>query len=708
MPANTQHPPLDTTWPYGELTLKVVLDNIITRIPANTVCIYTHNRDSGRLTLIGRADNPPASPSIAEQALAYHWIQHQITIYFSVPGNPVKIIPMDEGGCGHIHSSILWPIEMHGNVLGLVAIGSHTADRYSQKDIDALMMWMQMIRAMLERQHLENQLAIAEATTTTAMAMARQTSPHNIINVMRTHLFGENISSCLILLFGPVHLDQLHGPFDYFEITESWSRTVGGGVGVGNRFAMDDHQETLKHLETEPFLTFTDMDVLANRDDGFSKMILQTDNIQSVTLLPLQSDDRKLGILVITTDEPYEFPIHELRSYQTIGELLTMTALTEIWQQQADFVQQGRAALLESINDSVIMVLPDENASILTVNQQFTKLFNLEKIEVRNIPLGELLEKMVVPVSVRRELREQWQSLPPHDTAELRGEFAMPNTQGMACDIQWYSRPVYQDKKVIGRIYILHDITPERIGERMRGELLSRISHEMRTPLTSIRGFAEFILEAVGDELPPLAQEYTRIILKSAISLNHRFSDILELSRANAGELKLRMSEANLLDIVVEVVARLEPQYKARHQRIVMDLDDTLALLQVDVERIDQVITNLLTNAIKYSPENGEIRICAEELHSAKSLSKATPDDLQFPSIVISITDQGKGLSQEEAGKIFIPFYRTPLAQQQKVEGAGLGLAIASSLVELHCGKIWVEAATRHKPGGKFFFALPL
>lgn len=686
--------------------LSAILRNMSSRIIADAICVYTYDYTSKRLTAVDLLVQN--NTTIRSEVILSKWIQSQVDTLCIETDPESRVVALDEHDCQQARSAIVWPMDIHGDLLGVVALLSKESDHFSDGDIDSLAIWIRMAQMILENDHLRKQLATAEATTVAARAIAREPSPENIIQILRDHLFGSHVSSCLVTLFGPTPPDNPHGPYEYFEIQASWSRSMGSSVGIGHRFFIADHKEIVDHLNVEPFVALTDMENLKPQLSDFDRAMLASDNIQSVTLLPLRSEERNLGVLIITSDEPYHFSLYELLSYQVIGELVAMSALAAVFEQQADYVQQGRAALLDTMTDSVIMVLPDDAASVLTVNSQFTNIFELEEIEVRGLPLRELLNRIPMPAPIRRDLSREWLAIAADDPSELRGEFTMTTQKGIPSDIQWYSRPVYQNQKVMGRIYILHDVTPERVTERLRTELLSRVSHELRTPVTSIRGFAEFILEAVGEELPPLAKEYTEIILKSAIHLNRRFTDILEVTRANAGELHLHITGADMPDVIREVVARLEPQTSERNQKVVVESGDSLPSALVDVERIDQVISNLLTNAIKYAPPESTIRVSTELIEASPGLPRSSPADTLTPCLLVRIADEGKGLTQEEADKIFMPFYRTDRAHQQQIDGAGLGLAIAQSIVELHRGKIWVEATSRKEPGGKFFLTLPI
>ena len=219
--------------------------------------------------------------------------------------------------------------------------------------------------------------------------------------------------------------------------------------------------------------------------------------------------------------------------------------------------------------------------------------------------------------------------------AVQRGEFNMIHPDGFPAAIEWYSAPVHHDNRVMGRMYIFHDASASRTAANLRANFVSRVSHELRTPLTSIRGFAEFILEELGDELPDLAREYTEIILNSARHLNALFSEVIEITRADTGEMNLHLTNAHLPDLIIDVVALLELSYKERGQIVIMELDDDAPPVSVDDNRITQVLTNLLNNAIKYTPPDTRIRIRMDLVRHATS--RRRPADVVIPAILVTV-----------------------------------------------------------------------
>lgn len=661
--------------------LQFILKVIVQQAPAEFACVYGYSRDIDQLDLYASTTSeiPPQLPG---------WLRDQL--------HRLDQSPLIVNSSDWCHSALLYPVGLYDRMVYVLGLFTTQTAYFNDDHLQQLQDPAELIHVIMENRHLAERLITTEAIANTAQAIASNPSPHNIVNVLRDYLFDAHISSCHIAFFGPV--DSEH---EYIEIAASWSRQQGMGIGVGQRLPLADYEQIFYRLYEQKILVYNDS------TDPFIMQMTQDDLVRSSTLLLLQSDQKNLGIIAITTDQNYEFSTHEIRTYQIVGEFLTISTLAAALQKQADFVQQGRAALLDAVKDGVVMVLPDAACSVLTVNPRFMELFNINKSPAYGVSFWELVDYTRIPEGSRRDLVEVWQAVQPNSIAS--GEIRLTTTVGQPIEIQWYTAPVYKDGIIIGRIYTFHDITPERTAERLRSELLSRISHELRTPLTSIRGFAEFILEAHdGDELPPLAREYTEIIHKSALHLNKVFTDIIDLSRANVGEVSLYITETDVSRVVRDVISRLNPQFNEKKQTIKVILPRHLPMLMVDSDRIGQVLTNLLTNACKYSPVNKEIAIKLDYAESVDDLPESMPIALRPPCLVVSVLDKGAGLVVDDVEKVFLPFYRADAARRDQVEGAGLGLAIAHTLIQLHQGCIWAEPATKQTPGGRFFFAVPV
>jgi two-component system phosphate regulon sensor histidine kinase PhoR len=247
------------------------------------------------------------------------------------------------------------------------------------------------------------------------------------------------------------------------------------------------------------------------------------------------------------------------------------------------------------------------------------------------------------------------------------------------------------DAEIMGVVATLNDITDLRNVERMKTEFVSSVSHELRTPLTSIKGFIRTLLDdREGYYDRETQMEFYTIIDTECDRLVRLINDLLNVSRIESGRaLDLQLKEVNLRGLIEKVVAS-QKAYTSRHQFAATIAAD-LPSITADEDKLDQVLTNLVSNAIKYSPEGGTITIAA---------SKA--DD---SGVEVSITDQGVGIPKEHQEKIFARFHRVDNRTSREAGGTGIGLYLVKHLVEAHGGQIRVES--QPGKGSVFTFTLP-
>lgn len=236
------------------------------------------------------------------------------------------------------------------------------------------------------------------------------------------------------------------------------------------------------------------------------------------------------------------------------------------------------------------------------------------------------------------------------------------------------------------RLEIALDITERKEMERMKDEILSAVSHEMRTPLTAVLGYAEYLLE---NEAPPAEQRgFLRTLYQEAERLNDLISDFLQLQRLQARRPSYRFQPLPLADLL-EKAARPFTVFSQKHS-IRFDLPPGLPPVRGEEKSLLEVMEKLISNAVKYSPEGGEILLGAE----------ARGDE-----IVLSVRDSGRGIPPGELERIFDRFYRIDNSDRREAGGAGLGLALVREIIRAHGGRVWAESSVGQ--GSTFFVALP-
>ena len=251
--------------------------------------------------------------------------------------------------------------------------------------------------------------------------------------------------------------------------------------------------------------------------------------------------------------------------------------------------------------------------------------------------------------------------------------------------------PIYSDSEEVESVVVtMQDLTPLEDLERIRAEFLGMVSHELRAPLTSIKGSATTLLESSSDLDPAEARQFHRIINDQADHMRSLINDLLDVVRIETGSLSVSLSPAPVADLVEE--ARNRFVSGGGRNNLQIDVAPDLPNVMADRRRLGQVLDNLLTNAAKHSHESNPINVSAA---------------LQDFQVVISVMDQGKGLPPEHLPHIFRKFTRIDDEAEGDVMAAGLGLAICKGIVEAHGGRIWAESEGLDK-GAKFTITIPV
>lgn len=248
------------------------------------------------------------------------------------------------------------------------------------------------------------------------------------------------------------------------------------------------------------------------------------------------------------------------------------------------------------------------------------------------------------------------------------------------------------DGTAIGVVAIFNDITEIRSIERMKTAFVSTVSHELRTPLTSIKGFISTLLADEDGTYYDFEteREFYHIIDMECDRLTRLISDLLNVSRIEAGRALDLNPKAVTLAPLIEKVATVQRSYTNKHE-LVVDIKNELPIIVADEDKVDQILTNLANNAIKYSPRGGVVTICAlANGHGVR----------------MSVSDQGMGIPKEHLAKVFDRFHRVDNRDTREVGGTGIGLYLVRHLVEAHGGKIWVESEVGK--GSSFIFELPM
>jgi signal transduction histidine kinase len=234
-------------------------------------------------------------------------------------------------------------------------------------------------------------------------------------------------------------------------------------------------------------------------------------------------------------------------------------------------------------------------------------------------------------------------------------------------------------------------VTQERELDRMKSEFVSQVSHELRTPLTAIKGFTEMLLDRDAGEINEEQEEFLKVITSNVDRLVLLINDLLDMSRIESGRLQLKLEAIDLEEIVQSVATTMRPLVNGKQQTLVVHIEPDLPRALGDHDRILQVVTNLVSNAHKYTPADGFISVAVGRVGE---------------ELGVAVQDTGIGIGPEDLARLFTRFFRVDSSLTREIGGTGLGLSITKSIVELHGGSISV--ASEPGKGSTFSFVLPI
>jgi two-component system phosphate regulon sensor histidine kinase PhoR len=327
------------------------------------------------------------------------------------------------------------------------------------------------------------------------------------------------------------------------------------------------------------------------------------------------------------------------------------------------------SAILGSMVEGVAVVNASER--LLFANQGFAEILDLDVPPRSGSALVEIVRQTELLEAVRDVLKGQPRVEAEIVTGTLRQHFFAVTVAAVSA------------AETSGAVIVLHDITDLRKLERVRRDFVANVTHEFKTPLTAIQGFAETLLAGAIDD-PQISLEHSRRLARLT-------DDLLKLSKMDADRLELEIRRLSVSQFVESCVETTQRPAAEKDLRMSVNLPPDVPDIAADRRRLAEVLQNLLDNAMQYTPAGGQI------------LVSAASDDSE---VTFTVSDTGIGIPQSDQPRIFERFYRVDVARSREVGGTGLGLAIAKHLVEVHGGRIWVESEVGQ--GSQFHFTVPL
>ncbi|HEY6007381.1 MAG TPA: ATP-binding protein [Geobacteraceae bacterium] len=381
-------------------------------------------------------------------------------------------------------------------------------------------------------------------------------------------------------------------------------------------------------------------------------------------------------------------------------------------------------SLMEGSSDAILVL--DGNETVKMLNHMAVELFGYDTKEIEGLPLTKLL-LLLAADDIPRVHRAFTTALAGgHVTDEVR----FRKKQGAPILAKFSVRSIKNGEERLVQA-IFHDVTKEREIlanlelsaadlarlNKMKDSFLGLASHELKTPLTVIMGYSELILNEMASKVDHVVLEMIKNISTAAARLDNIVKDMVDVSMIDERRLQLRLEEVNVNRLIEASVNELSFFFSMRNQEVVTHLDDTIPLVRGDVLRLMQLLSNILGNAIKFTPDGGRITVNSSAKYLLRSNQRGGRKQEQCLYVEITIKDTGIGIDREDQFRIFDKFYEVGNIEEHssgkvafKSKGAGLGLAIAKGIVEMHGGEIWVESSGYDPhtcPGSSFHILLP-
>jgi PAS domain S-box-containing protein len=611
---------------------------------------------------------------LIDDSVAHQVLQTQrpvLTYGQGSKGTPAGPLPWQEPGWGAL---LALPLQLEDRIVGLVELYDHRSGRkFSADDIKLCQALANQTAMAMERIRLFNETRQRLSEVSELYSLANEIAT----NLDLTEVLDATVQTirramgcrgcCIFLLDETSQMLEIKAAAG---LKPEWRDTaqLHLGEGVAGRVAAEARAIYLADtLQASEYIYFDQ-------------------EVRSLLAVPLQVKGQVIGVINVDEAVPDAFgPDHErlltIAAAQAAIAIENARLFSEILSEK-----QRTDAIIRYMADGLIML--DRHGIVVSCNPALALMLDLRQQDIMGQQAAapdadSRLRAICEPATVKER------------TGVLAHEVKIPRT-GPGDEVlsprtlRVISTSVLDEVgQPIGEVRVVHDVTREREVEEMKNEFFSTISHELRTPLFSIQGFARLILE---DQVPDekTKREFLGIIGRQAEQLAQLVNNLLNISRLESGMFELERKPVQLLDVLQQAVSKLRGIAQGKNIALEVDLPASLPSVVGDSDWLEQVVTNLIGNAIKYTSEWGQVTILARQSEG---------------DMLVEIRDTGMGIPPDSLDKVFTKYYRVPDEGGGRPDGTGLGLHIAKQIVEAHGGRIWVESTAGE--GSTFRFTLP-
>lgn len=516
-----------------------------------------------------------------------------------------------------------------------------------------------------------------EALLAISRALTAELDLHDVLRII--------LQSAVNLVSGRAGLIALHDPkVDALRV----AAVHGIPVNLVDHFApLLQDLPVGDSVEQEADLMRRLKQIAADADMGLTYMVR----------LPMVMGSQAIGVVYIfLANNAYYFPQDVKNLLRSFAEQAAIAVRNARLYQAVNQEKQRLDAIIQQSADGVMIL--DQRLNITVFNQALSRMTGRPSASVIGKQHDELFQwqQLKTEMDLSKALANGW-PLPGAAHLYVEGDLQRPFVgDGQKGDGELislgitYAPLMDSDGRMTDIIANVRDLTRYREEETLQKTFISVVSHELKTPVSIIKGYASTLRRQDANWSPEIIEDSLIVIEEEADNLNSLIDSLLEVSRLQAGTFTLEISDDLFLpEVAANVTRKFSSQ--AKNHRFILKFDEDFPLIVGDERRLTQVLNNLVSNAIKYSPDGGEIVIRG---------------DVHVQHVTISVKDQGIGIPEHQQYRIFQKFSRLDNALSRKTEGTGLGLFLSKAIIEAHHGRIWFHK-NPDGPGTTFTFSLP-
>jgi PAS domain S-box-containing protein len=408
-------------------------------------------------------------------------------------------------------------------------------------------------------------------------------------------------------------------------------------------------------------------------------------SLRQVVGLPLTLEDKLIGVIYVFRTRDTAFSANDRQVLSSFADQAAIAVRNATLYQQLAEEKRRVDAIIENSADGVLIL--DAKCRIQTMNRALAEITGWTTEQARDQPCRRVIAARDAQGRDICETGCPLDAFSKGSKLQVEGDIIRPDGHRTSVSITY--SPLYDDEgSLVNIIGSVHDVTRFREAEEMKAMFISVISHELKTPVALIKGYANTLQREDAQWDEETVRESLVIIEEESDRLDRLISNLLEASRIQAGTLKMDLGDVSIPKLAAKAVERFRVQ--ATNHELQLDFPPDFPPLLADEERLQEVFYNLISNAIKYSPDGGTIWVGG----------RAFPDHVE-----LFVSDKGLGIPLDKQSRLFEPFYRVDSSLGRRTQGVGLGLFLCKAIVEGHGGHIGVESAPRK--GSTFRFTLP-